>query len=79
MTKYIIVIITIEKEVVWFCITLLVMNKHFILTTQPLYSVTGHKLGPLIANYHSVILMGAGLPVDDLWFESALYQYQLTK
>ena len=37
-------------------------------------SVTGHKLGPLMANCHSVILMGAGLPADDLGFESPLCQ-----
>ena len=36
-------------------------------------------LGPLIANYHSVILMGAGLSVGDLEFMSPLCPYQLTK
>ena len=41
--------------------------------------VTGHKLGPLIANRRSVILMGAGLSADDLEFESLLGRYQLTK
>ena len=40
--------------------------------------VTGHKLGPLIANRRSVILMGAGLSADDLEFESPLGRYQLT-
>ena len=34
-------------------------------TTQPLCSVTGHKLGPLIANCHSVILMATSLSGDD--------------
>ena len=48
-------------------------------TTQPLCSVTGHKLGPLIANCLGVILRGAGLSAEDLGFESLLCQYQLTK
>ena len=41
-------------------------------TTRPLCSVTGHKLGPLIANRCGVILMGTGLSVEDLGFESPL-------
>ena len=41
-------------------------------TTQPLCSVTGHKLGPLIANRCGVILKGAGLSAEDLGFKSPL-------
>ncbi len=39
----------------------------------------GHKLGPLIANCHCVIIMGAGLSAEDLGLESPLCRYQLTK
>ena len=39
---------------------------------QSICSVSGHMLGPLIANCHSVILMGAGLSAEDLGFESPL-------
>ena len=34
--------------------------------------ITSQKLGPLIANCHSVILMGAGVSAEDLGFESPL-------
>ena len=56
------------------------MTKAVSVTVKPLnLYVTGHKLGPLIANRSSVILMGAGLSADDLEFESLLGRYQLTK
>ena len=48
-------------------------------TNQHLCSVTGHKLGPLIANRRSIILMGAGLLAEDLGVKSPLCRYQLTK
>ena len=48
-------------------------------TTQHFCSFAGYKLGPLIANCHSVILKGAGLSAGDLGFESPLCRYQLTK
>ena len=56
------------------------MTKAVSVAVKPLnLYVTGHKLGPLIANRSSVIPMGAGLSADDLEFESLLGRYQLTK
>ena len=46
---------------------------------QPLCSVTGPMLSPLIANHPSIILMGAGLSAEDFGLGSPLGQYQLTK
>ena len=48
-------------------------------TNQPLCSVTGPKLSPLIANHPSIILMGASLSAKDFGLESPLGRYQLTK
>ena len=48
-------------------------------TNQPLCSVTGHKLGPLIVNRHSIILIGTGLSAEDFGLESPLGRYQLIK